>query len=332
MAVIPRSLLILALGAVLASPMAAQAAPPPSPMPYAALAAVEARVAAIGFRLTTANARWCPRLAPQLGWILGDPRQYPADRRDRARLAYGAGQPDQVYMAALAPDGPAARAGLTVGRSPAMVGGQAPAPSDTGAFGRIAAWEVALSQLSPDAPISLLLADGALATVTPRPGCASDFRVEAKDKPAAAADGRLVLVSAGLAQFAPDDAELAAAIAHELAHNILSHRDRLDAAGVRRGLLRQFGRNARLFRQTEVEADRLSVWLMNDAGYDPDAAARFWTRFGKQYGQGLFQAGTHPRWRDRVTTLTDETAILHSARLTNRDAPPPLIAAPPPLE
>src|SRR3546814_17247433 len=63
----------------------------------------------------------------------------------------------------------------------------------------------------------------------------------------------------GLVDFSPDDAELAAAIAHELAHNILRHRARLDAAGVDRGLAKQFGRNARMFKQTEIEADRPSV-------------------------------------------------------------------------
>ena len=47
------------------------------------------------------------------------------------------------------------------------------------------------------------------------------------------------------------------------------HRVRLDAARVSRGFLGNFGRNARLIRETEVEADRLSVYLLERAGYDP---------------------------------------------------------------
>src|SRR3546814_9337771 len=93
---------------------------------------------------------------------------------------------------------------------------------------------------------------------------------------------------------------LAAAVAHELAHNILRHRERLDAADVDRGLFKGFGRSARLFRQTEVEADRLSVWLMRGAGYDPQAAVRLWGRFGTRGGPVLIQPSTHPPRRDRV--------------------------------
>ena len=81
-----------------------------------------------------------------------------------------------------------------------------------------------------------------------------------------------------------------------------------DAAGVDRGLGKPFGRSARLFKQTEVEADRLSVWLLAGAGYDPAAAGRFWTAFGQRKGRPLFQAGTHPGWRDRVASLEAEAA------------------------
>ena len=105
------------------------------------------------------------------------------------------------------------------------------------------------------------------------------------------------------------DKTLVSLIAHELAHNVLRHRARLDAAGVDRGLMKQFGRNARLFRQTEVEADRLSVWLLAGAGYDPGAAVRFWTAFGQREGRPLFQAGTHPRWQDRVEALASERGV-----------------------
>src|SRR3546814_14345684 len=93
----------------------------------------------------------------------------------------------------------------------------------------------------------------------PVAGCASDFRVEARDTESGAADGRLVLISAGLAAFAADDDELAAAVAHELAHNILRHRERLDAAGVDRRLFQNCRRSARLFPQPAVAADRKTV-------------------------------------------------------------------------
>ena len=313
-----------------ASPAFAAAA---SASAYDALAAAEARVAAIGFRLTTANADWCPVRQPQFGWIWGDPRLYAADRRAEALRAYGAADPNHAFVAAFAPGSPAAAAGIAIG-APVTAIADAPVPDGAGAhpFARITAIETSLAARPVDEPLALQLGAARVATLVPIPGCASDFRVEANAKPGAVADGRLVLVNQGLIDFAADDQELAAAIAHELAHNILRHRARLDAAGVDRGLGKQFGRSARLFKQTEVEADRLSVWLLAGAGYDPAAAARFWTRFGQRKGRPLFQAGTHPNWRDRVAALETEAAAVAAARAGGRPLRPPLIGAPPPLE
>ena len=311
----------------------AGAAAPADPSPYAALAALEARVAAIGFRLTTANAAWCPVQQPQFGWVWGDPRLYDADRRAEAIAVYGATDRDAPFLAALAPASPAAVAGLRVGAAvTGMQGSAVPEGADTHPFARITAIETWLAALPPSAPLALDTGDTGAFTLTPVAGCVSDFRVEADAKAGAVADGRMVLVNQGLAQFANDDDELAAAIAHELAHNILRHRARLDAAGIDRGLGKQFGRSARLFKQTEVEADRLSVWLLAGAGYAPAAAARFWTAFGQRKGRPLFQAGTHPGWRDRVASLEAEAALIAAARAGGQPLHPPLIDAPPPLE
>ncbi|ALJ11480.1 M48 family metallopeptidase [Sphingopyxis macrogoltabida] len=321
---------LAAMAALLAAP--ATAAAPADASPYAVLAALEARVAAVGFRLTTANASHCAKLQPQFGWIWGDPRLYDASNRTEARAAYSASDADTPYIAAIAPGSPAATAGLRVGTAVQAVDGFVPAAEGSDAFARIAALETRLGAQDAARTIEVDPGDGRRIAVRPVPGCVSDFRVEARDRAAGQADGRLVLISAGLARFAADDDELAAAVAHELAHNILRHRARLDAAGVDRGLGKQFGRSAKLFRQTEVEADRLSVWLMRAAGYDPDAAVRFWQRFGQRNGPVLFQAGTHPRWQDRVRALETEIAAIHTAEASGKPLDPPLIATPPPLE
>ncbi len=326
--------LLLSLSALpgLVSAPAAMASASPEPSSYSALAALEARVATIGFRLTTANAGWCPVQQPQFGWIWGDVRLYAAADRAAARAAYRAGDGDAAFLAAVAPGSPAARAGLGVGTPVTSIDGAA-APRGEGAdpFARITALEMLFAAHPPQAPVKIS-GNGNQVDVTPIAGCASDFRVEAVDRPMGIAKGRLVLISKGLAEFAASDEELAAAIAHELAHNILRHRTRLDAAGVDRGLGKSFGRNARLFKRTEIEADRLSVWLLAGAGYDPDAAVRFWTRFGQRKGKPLFQAGTHPRWQDRVASFENEIRAIDAARTAGYPLVPPLIANPPPLE
>ena len=100
------------VGAEAAAPAAAT---PADPSPYVSFAALEERVAAIGFRLTTANAAWCPVQQPQFGWIWGDPRLYDAERRPEALAAYGAVDRDDPFIAAIAPTSPAATVGMRVG-------------------------------------------------------------------------------------------------------------------------------------------------------------------------------------------------------------------------
>lgn len=330
----PRPFIALLAALALGSAnMEAAASGPGTPI-YKALALLEARVAGIGYRLTTANVEWCSARQPQPGLLFGDRRLYRQGQWASARIAYDAGDFDAPFVAAIVEDTPSARAGLTVGSPVAGVGTAQAAPSADPAddFARITEFERLIADHPLGLPLTLVGPHGEKTEFLPTSGCASSFRVEAKDRPAGAADGRLVLISAGLARFAADDDELAAAVAHELAHNILRHRERLDAAGVNRGLGKQFGRSARLFRQTEIEADRLSVWLLAGAGYDPDAAGRFWTRFGQREGRPLFQAGTHPRWRDRVALLDAEAMKIRDLRRSGTPLVPPLIAAPPPLE
>ncbi len=74
------------------------------------------------------------------------------------------------------------------------------------------------------------------------------------------------------------DEEIAVVVAHELAHNILHHRARLDAAGVSRGLVAEFGRNARLTREQAMHLATYALKQNADGGYswkfDPYLRAR----------------------------------------------------------
>jgi predicted Zn-dependent protease len=157
------------------------------------------------------------------------------------------------------------------------------------------------------------------------PGCASRFELLLTRGMNANADGRYVQVTVPLATFAADDGELAAVLAHEFAHNILGHRVRLDQAGVSRGFFGNFGRNARNIRETEIEADRMCVYLMERAGYDPEAAVRFWSRFGRR-GLNFLGSPTHPNWRSRIALLETEIVAIRAARAAGRVPVPPVAA------
>jgi predicted Zn-dependent protease len=160
------------------------------------------------------------------------------------------------------------------------------------------------------------------------PGCASRFQLIPSGRLNAEADGRYVQVTTAIASYVADEAELAAVLAHEFAHNILGHRMRLDAARVSRGFFGNFGRNAQRIRETEIEADRYSVYLLDRAGYDPQAAVRFWTRFGRR-GLNFLGSPTHPNWRNRIALFETEIAAIRRARAEGREPVPPFG---PPLE
>jgi predicted Zn-dependent protease len=128
-----------------------------------------------------------------------------------------------------------------------------------------------------------------------------------------------------MAEYFLDDGEFAAVIAHEMAHNLLKHRDRLNAQRVNRGFFGQFGKSAGRIKDSEIEADRLSVWLMANAGYDPQAAIRFWTRYGKEHGKGIFSASTHYRWKKRVELFEEEMKKMAAIEPVDGKYPPPLL-------
>lgn len=305
-----RRLCLLPLLALIAS----AAAPRPAMARDVAIwAAQEARLAAIGHRLATGSAAWCPRITPQPGWLLSDLRRF--NRRDRARAAQLYGAPDAPFAAAIAPGSAAARAGLRVGAGIAAINGAPVAAAGDGETIRIDTLILMVEALDPSQQMVVTDEAGATYRLDASPGCASAFRIEDKG-PQAAANGMLVRVRRKLARKLDDDA-LAVVVAHELAHNILRHRARLGD-----------NRSAKRVRATEVEADRLGVWLLGDAGYDPRIAISFW----QTYKGPLFRAATHPPQRERIAVIEAEIEARAAARAADPAAKPPLILSPPPLE
>ncbi|MGE0180235.1 MAG: M48 family metalloprotease [Sphingomonas sp.] len=278
--------------------------------------AIDGRVATIGHRLAVANLAWCTDRQWLTGVTLGV--EVPAASRERGSLL-------RPTVLALARGGPAERAGLAANDVIESVDTTAmPRATLTGdgeyeGMDRVRdAFEAPFADGS--ATISIGRAGTQMRLMVPAElGCASRFLVISSRGLNAYADGIHVQVTSAIADYVLDEQELAAILAHEFAHNVLRHRARLDAAGVARGLLANFGRNARLIRETEAEADRLSVWLLARAGYDPEAAGRFWRRFG-QRGLNIFGSPTHGGWRGRVSRFDSEIAIMRAAGPNGRPA------------
>lgn len=297
----------------------------------AAMRALDLRVAVIGHRLAVANLDRCAARAWLPGFVIHDLSQYGQDIRAAAAQAFGLGAGPGVLV--LVPGGPAERAGvrtddilLAFDGSPVPRG----TPGRNGSFAQMELILAALDAAFSDGRATLSVQRGAerlsLGIAAER-GCATRFQLVPGRRMNAQADGSYVQVTTALAGYAQDEGELAAVLAHEFAHNVLGHRIRLNEAGVQRGIRANFGRNARRIRETEIEADRLSVYLMEASGFDPQAAVRFWSRFGRR-GLNFLGSPTHPNWRLRVQSFEAEIAKIRAARAVGRDPVPDFVVLP----
>lgn len=323
---------------LLANPLHAQEAPagefnPETILALKDLQLLDQRLNAIGYRLVEANTPFCDDKSPQTGLLLHDIEQYP----DEAVARFALGFDGPVTVIAVAPDSPAAAAGLLPGDDILAINGVGieEIPSDNPAFGneppeyrRIAAVNDRLKKALAQDDATLAVLRGGERTsliLASRQACPSRFQIAVSEDRGASANGRIVSITSRMTEYFLNDDEFAAVVAHELAHNLLHHRDRLDAQDVNRGFFGQFGKSASRIKSTEIEADRLSVWLMANAGYDPQAAIRFWTRYGQEHGKGIFSASTHYRWKKRVALFEEEMARMAKMQPVDGKYAPPLL-------
>ena len=318
----------LGLLAAMVATLPADAVPRADPAAtFAALRSVDARMAAIAYRLTTANAALCRERVPVPGWAIHSLGQYDPAVRDAARASFGFETP--IAVEAVVPGAPAARAGIAADDSLVAVNGTAFATTVAAGAAASTARDAAIASIArrpANAPLTVELLRGGkprTVTVAPSPGCPGTFEVLVGPGMDASADGSVVQIAVGFFARYSDD-QVAVVVAHELAHDILRHRARLDAAKVDRGLLSELGRNGRLFRRTETEADLLGMHLLRNAGYDPLSAVAFWRDHGGDIDGGLFRSRTHPASKARAQAIADEITRIP------KDAPtpylPPLLA------
>ncbi len=285
---------------------------------------LDQRVARVGHRLATGAAALCPDQQWLAGFLIHDLSQYSRAGRQQAIQLFGLDHGPAVL--ALAERGPADQAGLRVDDVVLTADGVRLPRSPDGAHGTFAPTEQimdALDSAFADGRAELTIRRaGETRTMQIRgvSGCASRFQVVPSDQFRARADGRYVQLTSAMVEYARGDDELAALLAHELAHNVLRHRARLRQAGVERGEGADRGRSARLIRRTELEADRWAVYLMDRAGFDPAAAVRLWTR---QSREDFISDGDHPSWSSRIAAMEAELSSIARARARGKEPRPP---------
>ncbi|MBX9729337.1 MAG: M48 family metalloprotease [Sphingopyxis sp.] len=293
----------------------------------------EERMIAIGDRILRAAgaAGWCDA-SQSLGWTLGELGQYPKELRQHVRTVWDLPDGAILFVSAVAPDGAAARAGIRAGMGISLIDGMQPMRNLLQEPSRhaLANSERLIDEALARGPLSIEAIDSAgvrsTIALTGELACPSRFELSAEDEEQAYADGSLVQVTAGMGRYTDgQDDELAGVIAHEIAHNMLRHIPRTQEAGTPRDYRRHLGRYSRISRKMEEEADRLGVWLLAVAGYDPEAPVRFWQRFGPNNDSAHPFGRLHDPWRVRVASIQDELAIMRAAKAVDPDARPALL-------
>lgn len=159
-----------------------------------------------------------------------------------------------------------------------------------------------------------------------------EFRVfQGSEVNAFALPGRKVGVFEGMMQLAETDDQLAAVVAHEIAHVEEDHaqartnttilRDLglevsrlvLDVGEVQyaeeiaaiMGLGAEVGISLPYSRAHEREADRVGLALMGQAGYDPNAAVQLWDKMAQRGPDRITFLSTHPAAADRAERLRE---------------------------
>jgi len=163
------------------------------------------------------------------------------------------------------------------------------------------------------------------------------YRITILNSPAVnafALPGGYLYVTRGLLALANDSSEVAAVLAHEMAHVTADHaverqnrarnalivsrvvNDVLDGEASGQLALASSQRSLATFsRQQELEADALGVRTIGKAGYDPHAAARFLSSMSRyaSYRQGLAERDQQPGFLSSHPTTPDRVLFAERA-------------------
>lgn len=292
--------------------------------PLAPLRAQDERLARVGYRLASAGAALCRADGHPAGFVVERISQYAPSVRAAAAAAGLGPLPTVTVVVA---GSPAAAAGLRVGDQIVAIDGTPVAPEDPAAApigyastGRV---RVAIDDALADGRVLLDVTSGAdhrAVVIAPPPGCHAQFEVRPSGKLGGSSDGTIVQITSGVLDATATDAELASVVAHELSHNILRHPQTLKA----------IGRPRRAVRASEAAAERLSVYLLDAAGYSFDEAVAARERIGRRTSWGVLADGTHPGWKETLALMRSEHSRILSLRAASQPVLPPTDLAPPP--
>jgi hypothetical protein len=263
-----------------------QAPPADAVSPLSSLIAGQDRIYRVAAPLMVKNAPLCRSQArPLLGFTAKNRYSYPPELATAVDSMLGLDERLRV-MQVLEGSG-AKRAGIRTGDILQSIQDQT-LPLGANAETETARLIAPLLKNATEVPIVVLRQEQPLRLMVPlTTACAFSMEIGQSPQINAYADGRRILLTRGMLDLLSTDAELAAILAREMAHNVLQHAASLQVtatiASVIDGLLPLHpdpsvlsGRGGirPMPAKLDQEADRLAMYLLARAGYEPTAMER----------------------------------------------------------
>jgi hypothetical protein len=298
------------------------------------------RVQRVGWEVLSGAVEACPEdeVKARFGVVAMTRHDFGRELVAAAESAFGLG--DAVQVLAVFGGSPAEHAGVAIGDVVRSVDDWE-VPTGPNAQRELAEYYAELD--ADESPVTVVVErDGAELALEVAPVRACEYGVALRyfDRSINAyADGRNVIVTRGMERFAVRDAELAQVIAHEAAHNALSHRGKrqlfylfgtiLDIAVLFYGIDSQnlFGNLAAgvYSDEYEAEADHLGLYMTAMAGYPVTHAADFWRRMAEADPARAHRGGflaLHPVTPERVAAQAALTREIDTALATGQPLQP----------
>jgi len=253
------------------------------------------RLDRVSARLRLANADLCPEVFRDPGFNVHTLEDYPERLKILAQDIMGL-EPDGIYIRSVRQGSPAELADIQAGDRLLSLNGKNILGGKT-----MKRFYAALSREAfggVQTRLKLRAPEGNEYETTLRSDTACDYgtHVFNSQNVNGHTDGQDVYITSELMRLVRDDTNLALIVAHEMSHAIAGHIDLVPSANL------------------ELEADRMALVLMENAGYDIDSAIEFWADAAHPHRDLQDNSESHPTITARYENLKTERARIMNIR------------------